>query len=127
MIDYKDRRDTNTSYIKDMKFVNITLHGIADIDKIPDEIVVYIVPELLERLQNAYNGIQQGAELSGCKLRAYDVVSSNVTQKLKDAKIILHKWGDDHVTCELTCHCSNSISCFISELTLHKSFFMNEK
>lgn len=127
MYQYKDMREFREEYGEEIKFKNVTIHGDADVnEELPDSFTVSLTLTSLARLKKGWNAINGGADVSGTRVRSYDVKSSLPGHRIKDARILMYRQDQHHVYCELQCFCIQSVCCFISEMTLHNSWFEDE-
>ncbi|MBO9484294.1 hypothetical protein [Salinisphaera sp. G21_0] len=124
MYQYKDLREFREEYCQEITFKNVTIHGNADYkQELPNSFNVSLTPTSLKRLQMAWIAVTSGVDMSGTRIRSYDVKSSLSGHRVKDARILISQIDQNHVHCELQCFCVQSICCFISELRLHNSWF----
>ena len=127
MIQYKDMREFREEYNEVIEFKNVTIHGDADInEELPSSFTVSLTPSSMARLKKGFDAVKDGADVSGTRVRGCDVKSSLPGHRVKDARILVFKKDQNYIHCELQCFCIQSVCCFISEVTLHNSWFEGE-
>ena len=126
MFQYDDRRTRQTHYYDELLFKIIATYGESSEEALPESFTLLITDPLFERMQKAWNALNEGADIAGLQARDYDIVSSIANQKVMNVRILMQKRDDHHVRLELLCNCTRGTCFFVSEMTLHNSWFTTD-